>query len=917
MSLTLKVVAAAALAAVAVWTASNVPVTPPPTAGEPWAAAPLDGLEVADTLSLASALGQMVGAPDDAPNLDRLISAGRVGRIEVAGGSTADHLGRVYAWQEAAPFPVLLSTPSRSLGLPLSDVPSPATLPALEAASVPDLGYLSGVALGQASRSLALQSPGTPILLGDESRTAVGSTTVTRALVRGLRSEQRLPTARLLRGGSLEGLASLSQAGLMELRLPVSAAPDAGQIQSVKDEGVFTGLIVAEVDADASGAVEAAAAGADVVQSSRPDVVFDSLAQGARDGRISAVRWRDASRRVLSAKVWSGLDLAPPPPPSTPEGVAARTVQIRTWRPLTQAFAHRSRLLSDDIVRRSITVLQDEDGPLPLVGPDVPRSVFTVVLDPGASQDRPLPFVNELATALPPSRSSHVRLGLGLDQSRYQDALEAAAQADVVVIAAYPDEDDLLASRHFALADQLLRRAERAVFVALGPTVLATGLPPSRATVLAYEDSETAQRSAAHAIAGQLEVAGRLPTSIAGRATVGDGVRLRQQALRLGSPEEVGLRASAAERVDGVLEDAVRNGAFPGGAVAVGRDGVLLRLEGYGRLTRGGASATPTTPYDLASLTKVVGTTTAAMQLVEAGRLDLDEEVVEYLPRYTGLGKEFVTVRQLLEHSAGHRAWYPFHANDRLDRAAALDFIYADTLRYPPGTRSRYSDFDMIVLGEVLEVVSDMPLDQLLTQQIFEPLGMDDTGYRDVGVVDPRAAPTETDAFWRGRTMQGEVHDEAASVFGGVAGHAGLFSTAADLSRFAFVLANGGSGYGVRLFRRTTLDRFTQHVRLPSTYPTGLGWMVNAGRGNSSAGSLSSRSFGHTGFTGTSIWVDPESRLFVVLLTNRVHPSRRNRRIRDVRTSLADAVAGAVQAPLGRPYLALGFGPVPDDLASL
>ena len=182
-----------------------------------------------------------------------------------------------------------------------------------------------------------------------------------------------------------------------------------------------------------------------------------------------------------------------------------------------------------------------------------------------------------------------------------------------------------------------------------------------------------------------------------------------------------------------------------------------------------------------------------------------------------------------------------------------------------------------------------------------------------MGVRDPEAAPTETDATWRGRTLQGEVHDEAASVFGGEAGHAGLFSTAADMARFGFMLANGGQANGTRIFRRTTLERFTERVRLRSTYPTGLGWMVNYG--DTSAGSaFGPRSFGHTGFTGTSIWVDPDQELFVVLLTNRVHPSRRNTRIREVRPALADAVAGAIQTPPREPARAWGFGPVPTDL---
>jgi len=192
---------------------------------------------------------------------------------------------------------------------------------------------------------------------------------------------------------------------------------------------------------------------------------------------------------------------------------------------------------------------------------------------------------------------------------------------------------------------------------------------------------------------------------------------------------------------------------------------------------------------------------------------------------------------------------------------------------------------------------------------------MASTGFREVGVVDRTVAPTESDEIWRHRILQGEVHDEAASVMGGVAGHAGLFSTASDLSRFAFALAEGGDGYGSHLVRRSTLDLFTRSNGLRSTYPAGLGWMLTTGPGNSAAGShFGPRTFGHTGFTGTSIWIDPDQGLFVILLTNRVYPTRRNTRIRGVRTELADAVAGAVVAPPGAAYRAWGFGPLPDDL---
>jgi CubicO group peptidase (beta-lactamase class C family) len=559
-----------------------------------------------------------------------------------------------------------------------------------------------------------------------------------------------------------------------------------------------------------------------------------------------------------------------------------------------------------------VTVVQDEGGPLPVVGADAPARVLTVLLD--ADSTRLAPFADRVAEGLDPSvASTSVRLGPGEADTRFARVLDVADRADLVVLAV---AEGGLDARQRAVAERLLASAVPTALVALGPPALAAGLPRADAFVVAYGSAEPEQRAAAEAVAGQVEVGGRLPVPVAGLWAAGAGAHVRQQALRLGTPEEAGLDRATVDRVDAVVRRAVRDGAFPGAAVAVGRDGVLVRLGGYGALTPGGAPATATTAYDLASLTKVVGTTAAVMRLVEAGEVDLDAPVREYLPGYRPVGGT-PTVRQLLSHSAGHRPFYPFYARGVLDREAVLDFVYRDTLSYRPGARSRYSDFDMIVLGEVVAAVTDRPLDEALSRLVFGPLGMERTGFRAPGTVDPTAAPTERDRVWRGRTLQGEVHDEAASVLGGVAGHAGLFSTAEDLSRFAFLLASGGEAYGARLFRPSTLDRFTERVRLRSTYPTGLGWMLQAtGRGYSSAGSVfGPRSFGHTGFTGTSIWVDPDQGLFVVLLTNRVHPTRRNRKIRSVRADLADAVAGSVRAPSGEPLRAL-FDPVPADLAA-
>ena len=921
MSFVVKVGVVTALAAAALWTPTSVPVTVPATvpaaAPAAWAGSAALARRVADTLSTEAALGQLVAARADAPGLDAMVRRGQVGRVVVAGGATEPHLARLRAWQAAAPLPVLLATAPGEAGLPFDDAPAVAPASALGAAGRPDLAFLAGRVLSAAATDLGVQSPGTALALGAGASAfgPVAGGAVEQALARGLRDGGVLPAARLLDDTGLAALDALAGAGLMEVRLAVTGPDGAERIRQVKRRGTFAGLVQAEVDARAAGAVQAVQAGADGVLSDAPAVVLDSLRAALASGRLAEARVRASAARVLAAKAWSGLALAPRPRRPTD---GRRALRIEPWRAPSGELRHRARLLLGETSRAAVTVLQDGGGPLPLVGGAVPRSTLVVVLDPGAAEDAALVFANTLGSALAPEgRATYTRLGLGDDAARYDAALDAARDADLVVVAALPDGRGELAPRHRDLV-QRLDRDRPTVVVACGPAALVAGLERPDALVVAYSDAPEAQRAAALAVAGQVAVTGRLPRGVAGLAASGDGVRLRQQALRAGAPEEAGLEPETAARIDAVMERAVRDGAFPGAAVAVGRDGVLVRLRGYGRLTPGGAPVTAETPYDLASLTKVVGTTAAAMRLVEAGRLDLDATVESYLPRYRSLGKHRVTVRQLLAHSAGHRAWYPFWSHGVRDRDGVLDFIYADTLQYRPGARSRYSDFDMILLGEVIERVTGEPLADAFRDRVFGPLGMAATGFRAVGAVDPAVAPTEADRAFRGRTLQGEVHDEAASVMGGVAGHAGLFSTASDLARFAYVLAEGGAGYNTRLFRRTTLEQFVRPVPLQSTYPTGLGWMVNAGRGNSAAGSrFGPRSFGHTGYTGTSIWVDPDQGLFVVLLSNRVHPSRDNRRIRDVRPALADAVAGAVAAPPGRPERGWGFGPLPDDLPTL
>jgi CubicO group peptidase (beta-lactamase class C family) len=343
-----------------------------------------------------------------------------------------------------------------------------------------------------------------------------------------------------------------------------------------------------------------------------------------------------------------------------------------------------------------------------------------------------------------------------------------------------------------------------------------------------------------------------------------------------------------------VLDRAIADSAFPGAISVVGtREGPLTSYA-VGRIDWRSDAQPPdeNTLWDIASLTKVVGMTTAMMQLVEQGRVDLDAPVVRYLPEFVGVGKERVTIRDLLTHSSGLPSWRPLY-KEAPTADSALALVFRTPLDTVPGARMVYSDLGAILLGKVVERVSGVSLDLYVARHITGPLGMTSTMYRPDATLRERIAPTEFDP-WRQRHIRGEVHDENAYMLGGISGHAGLFSTAADLTRFARMILGGGRLDGVTIVKASTIAQFTA-VQDPTLSHRALGWETPNGQ-NSAGHRMSARAFGHTGFTGTSVWMDPERGVFVLLLTNRVNPSRQNTRIGLVRVALANAALAALDA---------------------
>lgn len=383
-------------------------------------------------------------------------------------------------------------------------------------------------------------------------------------------------------------------------------------------------------------------------------------------------------------------------------------------------------------------------------------------------------------------------------------------------------------------------------------------------------------------------------------------ISLHARGLLNSSPPEFVSPRPAFERQEhqfarafAIIRQAIAERAFPGAALVIAYRGELVAAQGFGRFTYDEKSPAvkPDTVFDLASLTKAVATTAVAMLLYDRSALLLDEPVAQTMPEFVTLApkhqqakREAVTIRMLLSHSSGLPAYEKLFefATARQD---LINAALTTRLTAAPGTRARYSDIGFIILGELLARKAGLALDLVAAQEIFTPIGMRQTRFQPPPQWKTEIPPTEDDQKFRKRVIQGEVNDENAYVMGGVAGHAGLFAPASDIGRFAECMLRGGSP----LFSKNTVKLFTHCEPSPPRTTRVLGWDTPSQPYSSSGRLFSLVSFGHLGFTGTSLWIDPGRKLSVTLLTNRTWPDRASQLIRQVRPQVHDAIVEALE----------------------
>ena len=615
-------------------------------------------------------------------------------------------------------------------------------------------------------------------------------------------------------------------------------------------------------------------------------------------------------KKILKAKYWAGLNSYAP---------------IDTYQIADKLTATKTKEIIEKLYGEAITVASNRDDLLPLGRLDVRKIASLSIGDEGQEFST---YLNQY------TQVDHFTIPKALGESAHYNLMKKIEDYDVVVVGLMGVTNS--PRRNFGIAPgdvsliQSLEKRQQVVTVLFGNVYAAKNLEGLSHVVLAYENSPFTQKLVPQILFGARPAKGILPVSVSTEFTQGVGGFLNSQnRLAYGSPESVGMDAGKLDKIDEVAATMIEKKAAPGARVLVVKDGTVIFDRSYGHLDyEKTAPVTSETVYDLASVTKVAATTLAAMFLHSRGELDLSKSVGDYLPELKKTNKGPLLLKDVLVHEAGLKAfiphynktlasgkWNPIYYQDSLSpdyslpisnamygRNSLRDSLWKWTIEselLPKPHNYVYSDLTMYFMQEIVERIVNQPLNEFLEQQFYAPLGLQTLTFKPFEKLPiQQIAPTEKDQTFRNRQIQGYVHDPGAAMYGGVAGHAGLFGTAQDLAVIMQLLLNGGNYGDVALLQPETIDAFTKRQSTRSR--RGWGWDKpdpEKGKGGS-AGKLAPKStFGHTGFTGTCVWADPENKLSYIFLSNRVYPSATNTKLLDmgIRTQIHDLIYEAIK----------------------
>ena len=621
-------------------------------------------------------------------------------------------------------------------------------------------------------------------------------------------------------------------------------------------------------------------AGSDIIiQNRNYKGSVDWVEEAVRDGLISESRIDESVVRILTLKQKLGLDKK--------KILSLADMQSRLGTPHNQRIAQ-------DIMCKAVTLVRDNQNQVPINRADSQQVYIVDVRDWAYDHDQSTVMI-ELQSAL--ANTSSWILDNTDEDFAYNNVLASIPDSAKVIVNIFSrtkmnKDRVLLPPLQSAFIDSLSGKTSQLIVTSLGTPYLIQAFPDIPTYLVTYSDQTEMQRALARALLGKADITGKLPITIPGIAVRGDGLvriglpytsvtthvkpRLQPTLLQHVAPEDMGADPG---KIMPILNQALEENAWPGGVLLAAKDGKIFMHEYFGEHTYDSERHTYRGDiFDLASVTKVIATTSAAMKLYEDGKLNLDTTVVSYLPEFAGPDstndslKQLITVKNLLTHTSGMKPFKKFYRMGFPSREALVDSVLQSELDTLPGTKYMYSDIGLITLGKLIEKLVGTDLKTYTDSVIFKPLAMNATGYLPQQRFD-RIVPTEISEL-DSMLIHGFVHDENSHSLGGITGHAGLFSTAMDLARFAQMMLNKGSLGDTVIFKPATVELFTRRANmLEEENSRCLGW-DSPHEASSGGVYLSANSFGHTGFTGTSIWIDPDNQMFVILLTNAVHPKR-------------------------------------------
>jgi len=624
---------------------------------------------------------------------------------------------------------------------------------------------------------------------------------------------------------------------------------------------------------------------------------FSTIEQLIDSSAYARSRLEESVKKILRAKYELGLFQNEPPS------------NMNLYQDLNKPEDYKLR---EELISNALTLVDDKDGMLPLEFPQHLRLATLVI---GNSGWTTFQNVTSFYTS-----ADHFHLGMQITSKEKEGILESLKPYDVVLIGLYPGSrlpknQYNISQVAFDLVNGLRARQKTVLSIFGNPYILQFVSPELGPVIVAYENDENTESACAQAIFGAKSMSGRLPVSagvnfpyLSGKST-----RLLDR-LQFSDPNSLGLNSSDLAVVDTITNEMVRIKAAPGGQILAIKDNQVFMHKALGYTTYDKSQPINTEMlYDLASVTKIAATTLALMKLYETGIIHLDSTLGHYLPELKGSDKSQLKIKEVLAHRAGLHAWVPFYKSTLLPNgkkpptlkpeiyssvekpgfAKVAEDIFIDTsywevmwseianTKWSSDRKYVYSDLGFILFSKLIRRVSGMALDAYVSQQFYEPMGLTRLMYNPLNrFARNKIAPTEEDQYFRNQLLTGYVHDMGAAMLGGVSGHAGLFGNAADLGKLMYMLYNGGIFHGRRYLKQETIDLFT--TRFPGDTRRGLGFDMQEAKiskGMNVTRMASSSTFGHTGFTGTCTWADPECGIVYVFLSNRVHPDMENQKI--------------------------------------